>query len=179
MAARGAVAFVLLNVHESALYGLPKTRWNTTIFFLVLAAIVIPLANYMSAKTFDKSERHALESMPIKKYVLDTATVGKRLTVTRVWSLFDEPLSLYFQISNRDLPQSLAGRVGSSIVRVVTVFFHRMYVLRANCERLARQVLTPDLIDTLIRMERFRFVAGSAQSLWLTEKVFQNPEDSH
>jgi hypothetical protein len=128
---------------------------------VVLLIIFIPRL----ARAMRERADQARASLAARGYVIEPSHLKGTGYLTRLWGKFDTPTAFYWQLSNLDPIQNLAGAAGIADLRVGHPKFDSAFVVRSSHPDLARAILDPDLCNHLLTLGLLRFRTGSIDSL--------------
>lgn len=117
----------------------------------------------------------SLRQLEERGYAVTHAVQENRGAVTWVWGRYPEPVPFYFHISNRDPLASMAGLFGVADLEVGHPRFDGDFTVRSNRPEWAREFLTKERCDRLVRLEGIQFLTASLDNTltpdyWPTQK---------
>ncbi len=132
------------------------------VLFVVVAAGVGGAYAYRASR--GNGKKH-LASLKERGYVIHVAHEKNTGPVTRIWAPFKEAVPLYVHVSNRDLVQVLAGRLGIKDIKTGNGEFDRAFVVRSNRPDQVKALLSPTMQTRLLKFGDIAFLTGSNESL--------------
>lgn len=132
------------------------------VLFVVVAGVAGGIYAYRNAGRDNKKH---LGSLKEKGYVIHHVREKGKGSVTRIWAPFAEAMPLYVNVSNRDLLQVYAGRLGIKDIKTGNGEFDRAFIVRSNRPEQVKSLLTPNLQTRLLKFGDIAFLTGSNESL--------------
>lgn len=127
------------------------------VVLLLAIAVAVTFAWGRGQQAFESSQRQLRE----KGYVVTHAYQGHRGPVTCVWGRYRAPVPFYLHFSNRDPIATAVGRLGVADMAIGRPDFDSAFYVRSNKPEWARQFLTKELCEKLVKFESLQFLTAS------------------
>ena len=149
--------------------------WSDIVFvgIVIVAAVLGGVYAYRAAA---KSNKRDLKELKKKGYVVQHSREKGRGPITRIWAPFKEAVPLYVHVSNRDLVQVFAGRLGIKDMKIGNIEFDRAFVIRSNHPEQVKALLSPSVQTRLLKHGDIAFITGSNESLGCADFPNENAE---
>jgi hypothetical protein len=132
---------------------------------IALTVIVLVIMLPRLARSMRQRVELARQSLATRGYAVEASYRKPIGDLTRVWGKFQAPTAFYFQITNLDPGENLAGKLGIGDIRLGYEDFDDAFVLRSSHPDQARAMLDEDLRRVLLARQTLRFRTGSINSL--------------